>query len=67
MKKENKKLYHLHVLVFEDDLKTIETLCSNHGDRSLIIRGVIGRFAQDLREKLIIDAPVEERGKENDN
>ena len=55
MEKSKRELYHLHVLVYREDLDVIDTLCSNHGDRSLIIRGVIKRFSDNVRKNFVID------------
>lgn len=55
MEKSKRELYHLHVLVYKDDVDVIDTLCTSHGDRSLILRGVVKKFADDIRKNIVVD------------
>ena len=52
--KSKKKLMHLHVLVHEEDIKVIDSISSNYGDRSLIIRGIISSFARNVKKNIKI-------------
>lgn len=52
--KSKKKLMHLHVLVHEEDIKIIDAITSNYGDRSLIIRGIISNFAANVKKNIKI-------------
>lgn len=63
----SKKLAHVHVKILKEDLDTLDTICTNHGDRSYILRTIINNFCKELRSGKVFDTtprdsvPVQEK------